>query len=58
MLINAHTKIVPCACTDLVIPKAEKVEQKEQLKIRLMWGKFFFDVFLDGEIFIYLEKKR
>ena len=43
-------KYSPCSCTDLSIPKTGKVEEKEDLKIMLKWGKFFFDVILDREI--------
>ena len=46
------------ACTNICIPKAEKDKQKEKLKIMSKWGKFFFDVVLDGKIFTHLNNKR
>ena len=45
-------------CSDVDIQKAEKDKQKKELEIMLMWGKFFFDLILDGEIFTHLKKKR
>ena len=38
--------------------KAGKVKEKEELKTALKWGKFFYDVILDYEIFTYLERKK
>ena len=58
MSVNVHTKISQCAFTDFGIPKAEKVEQKEGLKIMFKWRFFFLDIILDGEIFTYLKNKR
>ena len=58
MSVNVRTKISQCACTEFGIPKAEKVEQKEGLKIMFKWRFFFLDIILDGEIFTYLKNKR
>ena len=45
-------------CTDLGIPIAGKVEEKEELKNLLKWGKFSFYVMVDREIFTYLKNKK
>ena len=55
--INVHTKIFPCACIDLDIPKDGKVKEKEELKKMLNWGKFFYGVISDRGIFTYLNNK-
>ena len=38
---STDTKTLPCISTDLGIPKAQQIEQKEELKIMLKWEKFF-----------------
>ena len=43
-------------CTNLGIPIAGEVAEKEELKNLLKWGKFSFYVMVDREIFTYLEK--
>ena len=39
-------------CTHACIPKAGKVELKEELKTILKWGKLFFEVILDFDIML------
>ena len=47
------------ACNGLVIPEAEKVKEKEDLKIMFKWEKIiFFHVIVDREIFRYLKNKK
>ena len=38
--------------------KALEVEEKEELKNLLKWGKFSFHVIVDREIFAYLKNKK
>ena len=45
-------------CTDLDIPIAGKVEEKEELKSLLKWGKFSFYVMVDCKIVTYLKNKK
>ena len=45
-------------CTHLGILIAGEVEEKEELKKLLMWGKFSFHVMVDCEIFTYLKNKK
>ena len=45
------------SCTDLDIPKPEKVELKEELKIMLKWGKHFCKVILNGDLLTCLKNK-
>ena len=50
---NADSKIYPCICIDLGIPKAGEVTRKEELKTKLKWGN---DVILERERLTQLEK--
>ena len=45
-------------CTDLGIPIAAEVEEKEELKNLLKCGKLSFYVMVDREIFTYLKNKK
>ena len=45
-------------CTNLGIPIAGEVEEKEELKNLLKWVKFSFHVMVDREIFTYLKNKK
>ena len=45
-------------CTDLGIPIAGQVEEKEDLKNLLKCGKFSFYVMVDRKIFTYLKNKK
>ena len=47
-------------CTDLDIPIAgrKSMKEKEELKNLSKWGKFFFYVIIDREIFSYLKNKK
>ena len=40
--IKPYFFVLYCACRNLGIPKAEKVEQKEEVKKILKWGKILF----------------
>ena len=54
-------KIVPSCvhtCTDLDILIAGEVEEKEELKNLLKWGKFSFYVMVDCTIVAYLKNKK
>ena len=42
----------------LGMPISGKVEEKEELKNLLMWGKFSFHVMVDREIFTYLKNNK
>ena len=44
--------------TDLGIPIAREVEEKEELKNLLKGGEFSFYVMVDCEIFAYLKNKK
>ena len=57
---QVETSLGSCgrACTNLGIPIAGEVEEKEELKNLLKWGKFSFYVMVDREIFIYLKSKK
>ena len=57
LLINAHIKIFPCACTVIGIPEIEKVKVKEELK-QVLKHRFFFYVILDCKISTYLKNKN
>ena len=48
----------PHTCTHLGIVLAGEVEEKEELKSSLMWGKFSFHVMVDRELFTYVKKKE
>lgn len=50
---NADTKIYPCICIDLSIPKAGEVTGKEELKTMLKWGN---DVIFEREMLTHLKK--
>ena len=45
-------------CIDLGIPVTGGVEEKEEVKNLLKWGKFFLYVMIDRKILIYLKKKE
>ena len=45
-------------CTNLGIPKAREVEEKEELKNLLNWRKFPSYVMVDGEVFTYLKNNK
>ena len=45
-------------CVHLGIPIAGEMKEKEELKNLLKWGKFFFHVMVDREIFTYLKIKK
>ena len=45
-------------CIDLGIPVTGGVEEKEEVKNLLKWGKFFLYVMIDRKILIYLKKKK
>ena len=45
-------------CTHLGILIAGEVEEKEELKNLLMWGKFSFHVMVDCERFTYIKKNK
>ena len=47
-----------CQVVDLDIPVAEKVEEKEELKNLLKWGKFSYYVMVDRKIVAYLKNKK
>ena len=49
---QVETSLSSCrhTCTYLGIVLAGGVEEKEELKNSLMWGKFFFHVMVDREI--------
>ena len=55
-----ETSLSSCGhiCTDLGIPVAGEVEEKEELKNLLKWGKFSFYVMVDCKIFTYLKNKK
>ena len=55
---NVNTKISPGTCIDLDISKVGEVNKKKELKTMLKWGKFFFHLILDWEIFRYLKNKK
>ena len=38
--------------------QALEIEEKEELKNLLKWGKFYFYVMVDREIFTYLKNKK
>ena len=40
------------------MPIAGEVEEKEELKHLLKWGKFSFHVMVDREIFTHLKNER
>ena len=44
--------------THLGILTAGEVEEKEELKNLLMWGKVSFHVMIDRECFTYVENKK
>ena len=46
ILMSFHIKIFSWTCTDLDIPIAREVKEKEELKTFLKWRKLFFDVIL------------
>ena len=52
---NADTKIYPCICIDLGIPKAGEVTGKEELKTKLNSGN---DIILERERLAHLEKSN
>ena len=52
---NADTKIYPCICIDLGIPKAGEVTGKEELKTKLKLGN---DIILERERLAHLEKSN
>lgn len=52
---NADTKIYPCICIDLGIPKAGEVTGKEELKTKLKSGN---DIILERERLAHLEKSN
>ena len=45
-------------CTHLGIIIAGEVEEKEELKNLLMWGKFSFHVMVDRKLFTYVKIKK
>ena len=45
-------------CTHLGILIAGEVEEKEELKNLLMWGKFSFHVMVDRKLFTYVKNKK
>ena len=45
-------------CSDLVIPIAEEVGEKEKLKNLLKWDKFSIYVMVNREMFTYLRNKK
>ena len=45
-------------CTHLGILIAGEVEEKEELKKLLMWGKFSFHVIVDDELYTYVKNKK
>ena len=45
-------------CADLGISIAGEVEENEELKNFLEWGKFSFYIMVDHEIFVYLKNKK
>ena len=55
-----ETSVSSCdqACAHLGIPVAAEVEEKEELKNLLKWGKFSFRVMVDSKIFTYLNNKK
>ena len=57
---QVETSVSSCdqTCAHLGIPVAAEVEEKEELKNLLKWGKFSFRVMVDSEIFTYLNNKK
>ena len=45
-------------CTNLGIPIAGEMKEKEELKNLLKWDKFSFCVMVDREIFTYLQLRN
>ena len=45
-------------CTHLGILIVGEVEERKELKNLLMWGKFFFYVMVDRELFTYVKNKK
>ena len=45
-------------CINLGILIAGEVEEKEELKKLLMWGKFSFHVIVDHELYTYVKNKK
>ena len=57
---QGETSLSSCCqtCTHLDILIVGEVEEKEELKNLLMWGKFSFHVMVDHELFTYVKKKE